>query len=68
MLTYAVDHSTGGPGHSKGYDMVLNRHYQQIAPVEGSACALCTVVLSDWGKYQHRYVTSCQLTGACDRR
>jgi hypothetical protein len=34
VLTYAVGRSTGGPGHSEGYDVILNRHYQQIATVE----------------------------------
>jgi hypothetical protein len=34
VLTYGVGRSTGGPGHSEGYDVILNRHYQQIATVE----------------------------------
>jgi hypothetical protein len=34
VLTYAVGHSTGGPGHSEGYDVILDRHYRQIATVE----------------------------------
>jgi hypothetical protein len=34
VLTYTVGHSTGGPGHSEGYDVILNRHYQQIATVQ----------------------------------
>jgi len=34
VLTYGVGRSTGGPGHSEGYDVILNRHYEQIATVE----------------------------------
>jgi hypothetical protein len=34
VLTYGIGHSTGGPGHSEGYDVILNNHYQQIATVQ----------------------------------
>jgi hypothetical protein len=34
VLTYGVGQSTGGPGHSEGVDVILNRHYQQIATVK----------------------------------
>lgn len=34
VLTYAVGRSTGGPGHSEGHDVILDRHYRQIATVD----------------------------------
>jgi hypothetical protein len=34
VLTYAVGRSTGGPGHSEGYDVILDSHYRQIATVK----------------------------------
>jgi hypothetical protein len=34
VLTYDVGQSTGGPGHSEGTDVILDRHYHQIATVE----------------------------------
>ena len=33
VLTYGVGHSTGGPGHSEGFDVILDRHYNQVATV-----------------------------------
>jgi arylsulfotransferase ASST len=33
VLTYSVGQSTGGPGHSEGEDVILDRHYRQIATV-----------------------------------
>lgn len=33
VLTYNVGQSTGGPGHSSGEDVILDRHYRQIATV-----------------------------------
>jgi hypothetical protein len=33
VLTYDVGQSTGGPGHSEGTDVILDRHYHQIATV-----------------------------------
>ncbi len=34
VLTYDVGQSTGGPGHSEGYDVILDQHYNQIATVQ----------------------------------
>jgi len=34
VLTYGVGQSTGGPGHSEGWDVILDRHYHQIATVQ----------------------------------
>jgi hypothetical protein len=33
VLTFNVGQSTGGPGHSEGEDVILDRHYRQIATV-----------------------------------
>jgi hypothetical protein len=33
VLTFDVGQSTGGPGHSEGENVVLDRHYHQIATV-----------------------------------
>jgi outer membrane protein assembly factor BamB len=33
VLTFDVGQSTGGPGHSEGEDVILDRHYHQIATV-----------------------------------
>jgi hypothetical protein len=33
VLTFDVGQSTGGPGHSQGEDVILDRHYHQIATV-----------------------------------
>src|SRR3954447_5634847 len=33
VLTFNVGQSTGGPAHSEGEDVILDRHYQQIATV-----------------------------------
>lgn len=34
VLTYGVGQSTGGPGHSEGWDVILDRHYHQVATVQ----------------------------------
>lgn len=34
VLTYAVGQSSGGPGHSEGEDVILDRHYRVIATVK----------------------------------
>ncbi|HVY96876.1 MAG TPA: arylsulfotransferase family protein [Solirubrobacterales bacterium] len=34
VLTYDVGQSTGGPGHSEGWNVILDRHYNQIATVQ----------------------------------
>jgi hypothetical protein len=33
VLTFGVGQSTGGPGHSEGEDVILDRHYHQVATV-----------------------------------
>jgi hypothetical protein len=37
VLTFDVGQSTGGPGHSEGEDVILDRHYRQIATVSAGS-------------------------------
>jgi len=46
VLTWDVGASTGGPGHSSGYDVIANQHYQVIATVHAG---------NDYAADQHEF-------------